>query len=86
MRDVVVQYDETVKELLMKKWRLDEMQSTESSPFAQPDAQPPLKLDALNLRAPTDAAFEHEPSLDPPPMAFRGFTNNEHLHYPPMET
>ena len=80
VRDVVVQYDETVKELLMKKWRLDEMMRDEASPFAQPDAQPPLKLDALDLRAPTDAAFEHEP------MAFRGFTNNEHLQYPPMET
>ena len=82
VRDVVVKYDETVKELLMKKWRLDEMQRDEASPVAQPDAQPPLKLDALELRAPTDAAFEHEF----PPMAFRGFTNNEHLHYPPMET
>lgn len=80
VRDVVVQYDETVKELLMKKWRLDEMQRDEASPFAKADAQPPLKLDALDLRAPTDAAFEYEP------MAFRGFTNNEHLQYPPMET
>ena len=41
------QYDETVKELLMKKWRLDEMQRDEASPFAKADAQPlPLKLDA----------------------------------------
>ena len=46
VRDVVVQYDETVQELLMKKWRLDEMQRDEAQPFAQPDVQPPLKLDA----------------------------------------
>ena len=46
VRDVVVQYDETVQELLMKKWRLDEMQRDEAQPFAQPDVQLPLKLDA----------------------------------------
>ena len=81
VRDVVVQYDETVKEILMKKWRLDEVQRDEASPFAKADAQPlPLKLDALDLRAPTNAAFEYEP------MAFRSFTNNEHLQYPPLET
>ena len=61
VRDVVVQYDETVKELLMKKWRLDEVQRDEAPPFAKADAQPiPLKLDALDLRAPTDAAIKAE--------------------------
>ena len=89
VRDVVVQYDETVKEILMKKWRLDEVQRDEAPPFAKADAQPlPLKLDALDLtpygRGPTDAAFElayeHPLETDPyDPSPFESFDRTREI-------
>jgi hypothetical protein len=81
VRDVITEYDESMKDLLFKKWRLDDTMRTEALPCAQDkDTAPTLKLEDLDLCPPSDQAFTFEP------MTFRGFTNNEHLHPPPMST
>ena len=81
VRDVITEYDKSIKDLLFKKWRLDDTMRTEALPCAQAeDTAPTLKLEHLDLRPSSDQAFDFDP------MTFRGFTNNEHLQTPSMST